>query len=484
MWLGPERCGLWPCGAWPRCWSRPVRPLRRRRLLLLLFPSQPPVVTWEEKLGWILRLEDQRLLRDPNPPPPVVLVPATRTQPAIVAPPAPSDLIRLLGDSEARVRRRAALALGRVGLRDARRAADEAVERRLRARSAPDGGVCAWPCRRSVGPHSAACGPCRSGSAGGGARRRGAWACWVCAPMRRRSATWCCGTYGPGPWRRLRSDDLAYPLAPPVEAARLGLYALVRLGSYEALAAAALDASGRPVSTWWPVAYALQRLGDHARRACPHRASDTPGRYTPALCRTRARRHEGDVGCRLPLRQIVERRAADPAVVIQAIRAAAAIAGRGRRARSDTHCGRRAGRCAPSRRGDDCTGRGRGTRTVWTSCSTCSRIRSPTDSRSRDAQPCANRPGGLSRHAVRAGRRIATGPSAPRRPRHWDRCPRRQGVPALMALLEDRDPRVVPAVLSALVAAKAPGVGQDAHRAAEERRFRHARGCRQRARAR
>src|SRR5687767_8239674 len=64
---------------------------------------QPPSVSWEDKLGWILRLEDQRLLRDPNPPPPVVLVPATKTQPAIVAPPAPSDLIRLLSDGEARV---------------------------------------------------------------------------------------------------------------------------------------------------------------------------------------------------------------------------------------------------------------------------------------------------------------------------------------------------------------------------------------------
>ena len=42
--------------------------------------------------------------------------PATQREPAIVAPPPPSDLIRLLGDNEARVRRRAALAIGRVGL--------------------------------------------------------------------------------------------------------------------------------------------------------------------------------------------------------------------------------------------------------------------------------------------------------------------------------------------------------------------------------
>ena len=45
-------------------------------------------------------------------------MPATRTTPAIVALPPPSDLIRLLGDTEARTRRRAALAVGRVGLRE------------------------------------------------------------------------------------------------------------------------------------------------------------------------------------------------------------------------------------------------------------------------------------------------------------------------------------------------------------------------------
>ena len=63
---------------------------------------KPPVVTWEEKLGWILRLEDQRILRDPNPPAPVILVPAAKGRPAIVAPPPPSDLLRLITDEEAR----------------------------------------------------------------------------------------------------------------------------------------------------------------------------------------------------------------------------------------------------------------------------------------------------------------------------------------------------------------------------------------------
>ena len=57
-----------------------------------------------------------------------------------------------------------------------------------------------------------------------------------------------------GALNALQPDDLGYPLAPEVEAARLGLYALVKLGSYDALAAAALTADGQPVSRWWPVA--------------------------------------------------------------------------------------------------------------------------------------------------------------------------------------------------------------------------------------
>src|SRR5690606_38358640 len=56
----------------------------------------------------------------------------------------------------------------------------------------------------------------------------------------------------------IEPDDLGYPLAAPAEAVRLGLYALTRLGTYEPLAATVLDAGGAPVSRWWPVAYALQ----------------------------------------------------------------------------------------------------------------------------------------------------------------------------------------------------------------------------------
>src|SRR5688572_28708006 len=84
-------------------------------------PAPPPAPgpTFEQKMAWILRLEDQRMLRDPAPPV-VPAPPVARGEraPVVIPPPPPPDLVRLLSDTEARVRRRAALAIGRVGLRD------------------------------------------------------------------------------------------------------------------------------------------------------------------------------------------------------------------------------------------------------------------------------------------------------------------------------------------------------------------------------
>src|SRR5687768_17697762 len=62
-------------------------------------PAPPPDITPEEKLAWVIRLEDQRILKDPSPPPPALLQPATVKTPAVYALPAPSDLIPMLRDS-------------------------------------------------------------------------------------------------------------------------------------------------------------------------------------------------------------------------------------------------------------------------------------------------------------------------------------------------------------------------------------------------
>ncbi len=281
----------------------------------------PPALTWEDKLGWMMRLEDQRIVRDPNPPPPpVILAPATRTEPAVVAPAAPSDLIRLLSDGVARVRRRAALALGRVGLREASEPLVALLtdpEPEVRQMAAFALGLIGDPAARPAltmalaDPDLLVQG--RAAEALGMIGDR-ADATAVSAMVRTHAAA----------LMAVAADDLSFPLAPAVEAARLGLYALVRLGSYEALAAAALDQGGTPISTWWPVAYALQRLGD--ARAAPALLSlvETPGRYTAAFA-VRGLGVMRAAEAVAPLRQIVEQRTAPAAVVIQAIRALGAI---------------------------------------------------------------------------------------------------------------------------------------------------------------
>jgi cyclophilin family peptidyl-prolyl cis-trans isomerase/HEAT repeat protein len=285
-------------------------------------PTVAPVA-WEEKLGWIVRLEDQRLLREPNPPAPVILRPATRTDPPLVAPPQPSDLIRLLSDSEARVRRRAALAAGRVGLPAAvepltRLLTDEEFEVRQMAAFALGllADASARPMLLKALDDSEPIVQGRAAEALGSIGDR-TDADAISAMVRRHVAA--------GAIAKIEPDDLSYPLDPPVEAARLGLYALTKLRAYDALAAAVLDPQGQPVSRWWPVAYALQRVGDP--RAAPTLLTllSTPGRYTASfaargLASTKATQASG------PLREIVTERRRDPAVVIQAIRGLAAIA--------------------------------------------------------------------------------------------------------------------------------------------------------------
>jgi cyclophilin family peptidyl-prolyl cis-trans isomerase/HEAT repeat protein len=413
---------------------------------------EPPAVSWEEKLDWIMRLEDQRIVRDPNPPSPVVLVPATRTQPAIVAPLPPSDLIRLVSDREARTRRRAALALGRVGLREAVDpltrvlAADEEPDVRQMAAFAL--GLIGDPAARpallaSLNDQD----PLTQGRAAEALGLIGdrTDAMTVSEMVQRHVRA--------GALATIAADDLTYPLAAPAEAARLGLYALVRLGSFEALAAVAIDGGGQPVSVWWPIAYVLQRLGD--MRAAPALTSllNTPGRYTAAF----AARGLGVIkaGAAAPaLRQIVEQRTADRAVVIQALRALAAI-------------GDAASRPILTRIVSDAE------------TDTLLRVEAMTTLSAVAASESLDLMLDLMSDNSPAIRGLAMRTLARIDPdgflvtlsgldpdRDWTvrtaqaaafgSLPMARGVPGLLALLDDRDPRVIPAVLSALVAAKAP----------------------------
>lgn len=235
--------------------------IRLSSLLLLLMlsvscasapaPAPAPPPTYAQKVSWILRLEDHRVLREAAPELPPAGGPATA--------PAP-DLVRLLADGEARVRRRAALAIGRVGLVQgvtplAQALSDPEPEVRQMAAFGLGliGDLAAAPPLATALADPAPIVRGRAAEALGliGAKDR--------APA---IAAMVKAFVDAGALDGVAPDESGYPLAPDVEAVRLGLYALCRLQQYDALASAALDASGTPVSHWWPIAYAFGRVND------------------------------------------------------------------------------------------------------------------------------------------------------------------------------------------------------------------------------
>ena len=279
-------------------------------------PAGPPPISWNETIAWIVRLEDQRLVRDPNARSAETTASAS---PPVAAP--PSDLIRLLDNPQGAVRERVALALGRVGLPEAveplsRRLADTQVEVRQMAAFALGliGDARARPALLKALADSA---PIVQGRAAEALGLIGGRA--DAAPI----AEMLQAHVKAGALSGIDPDDLSYPLAPPVEAARLAMYALTRLGAFEALQSALIDGSGQPVSRWWPVAYALQRVNDE--RAAPALAVllETPGRYTASFAAKGLGRSPSPQTV-AALRRIVEQRRADPMVVVQAVRTLAA----------------------------------------------------------------------------------------------------------------------------------------------------------------
>jgi HEAT repeat protein/cyclophilin family peptidyl-prolyl cis-trans isomerase len=229
-------------------------------------PPKPVGPSFEQKMAWILRLEDQRVLRDTGPavaPAPPV---AIRGQaPVVLPPPPPPDLTRLLADEEARIRRRAALAIGRVGLADG-------VQPLVAVLADPDPEV-----RQMAAFALGLLGDLR-------ARDPLVTALADASPLVQGSAAEALGLLGDpsaadavgrlasqivqsGAFAQIPGDDDDVRRETPSAAYRLALYALVRLKAYPQIAAAALEQNGQPRVRWWPVAFALQRLED--KRALP-----------------------------------------------------------------------------------------------------------------------------------------------------------------------------------------------------------------------
>jgi cyclophilin family peptidyl-prolyl cis-trans isomerase/HEAT repeat protein len=223
------------------------------------------------KVAWLLRLEQQRVMRDSAAPEAV-----TAAAPAGFRPAMRADLAELLHDPDPALRARAALAIGRVGTPEAvallRTALSDAADG-VRANAAFGLGLLA---SRDAVPalQSALADPSIS------VRGRVIEALGLigdpaaAAPVAQAAAG--CRV----PLAAMAPDDETWPASPDVELCRLSLYALVRLQNFDALAQVALDGQGQPISSWWPVAYALQRSGD--RRAIPalRTLAGVAGNYT------------------------------------------------------------------------------------------------------------------------------------------------------------------------------------------------------------
>ena len=216
-------------------------------------------------MSWVLRLEDSRVLRDPSPsvPPDVVTaITPQRDRLAVAAPVPPPvpDLVALLADKEARVRRRASLAVGRSGAVAGVQPlvavlADSEPEVRQMAAFA----LGLLGDKSAGAPLVAALGdrvPAVKASAAEALGLLGDPS--AAAPIAKMANE----LLASGALEQLPPGELDAARDTPAAAFRLAIYALARLKAYDALASVVLDASGQPRVKWWPVAYALQRIED------------------------------------------------------------------------------------------------------------------------------------------------------------------------------------------------------------------------------
>lgn len=282
-----------------------------------------PTITPDQKMSWILRLEDQRILRAPSPPLAAAPVNQKKSQtkrkkaepppPLVVAP----DLTVLVADPDPRIRRRAALAIGRVGSPEGGPSlqtllADADID--VRQMAALGLGLLAD--KTAVPALTLAL-----QDADARVRGRAADALGLIGDTASAAAVgqMVSAAVKTGAIASMAPDDEQWAKNPEADAVRLGVFALVRQKGYEPLAAAIQDPSGR-ISTWWPVAYALQRMND--RRAIPalRQLAGTPGRYTRAFA-ARGLGTLKDAGSVPLLRSMLDQATSDVLVASSVVRA-------------------------------------------------------------------------------------------------------------------------------------------------------------------
>src|SRR6266542_1555019 len=301
-------------------------------------PVKPPTIPFEQKMTWMLQLEDRRLLRVEPPPPPAPIVAPKKERKVIAAPPPPPpiDLTNLLTDSEPRIRRRAALAIGRAGLpagiqplTGALSDADPDVREMAAFALGLIGDVVAAPALTNSLSDASPVVRGRAAEALGqiDAKEKDQ----VLADARQQvgeAIGRMVAEYARSPAvTSMQPDDEKWPAAPEAAAFRRGVFALVRLGTYEPLASAALGPDGRPATAWWPVAYAFGRIGDRRAQPVLTQLLKAPGKYSPAFA-ARGLGAIKDAASADALVALISTANTPQEVIISAVRALAAIGDR------------------------------------------------------------------------------------------------------------------------------------------------------------
>jgi cyclophilin family peptidyl-prolyl cis-trans isomerase/HEAT repeat protein len=262
-------------------------------------PTPPPTV-FEQKMRWILQLEDERQLRGGG-----------------------GDLLALMTDPEARIRRRSALAAGRVRLPEA----IPALTTALQSEADPEVRQMAAFAMGLIGD-AAAAPPLMTALTDPDPliQGRAAEALGMIAhkPAAQPIGAMIAAHINSNVLGGINADDMGYPKASGVEAVRLGIFALVRLGSYDALAAALVDQNGRARSRWWPVAFAFQRINDPRAAAVLLDLFNGEGQLTRAFA-ARGLAASKDQRAAPALLAAAEDASAPLAVRIQAVRGIAAL---------------------------------------------------------------------------------------------------------------------------------------------------------------
>ena len=114
--------------------------------------------------------------------------------------------------------------------------------------------------------------------------------------------------------------DTETPQTADIEACRLAIFALVRLRNFDALSRVVLNEQQQPVSTWWPVAFGLQRSADARAANALVSLLSASGVYSPAFA-IRGLAGLKDQRVVKPALELATRADADPRLRAVAIRA-------------------------------------------------------------------------------------------------------------------------------------------------------------------